>query len=92
MHAGSLTRDTTAARVYRHLAEYRGRWLTTMEIGRATGSQCTSTRISEVRAQLPEGERIDRRQIGLLHQYRLVNVGQGDLWEEHRGVSPSIPA
>jgi hypothetical protein len=92
MHAGSLTRDTAAARVYRHLAEYRGRWLTTLEIGRATGSQCTSTRISEVRAQLGAEERIERRQVGLLHQYRLVETGQAELWEEHRGVSPQVPA
>lgn len=75
MHAGNILNERTAAgRLYRAFGR-RGYWHSAAELAARIGTTCLSTRISEVRAQLPAGERIEVicRGIGRWY-YRLVTA------------------
>ena len=61
MHPGKLEGHTAAARVYHALRSEPGRWWGGSELAEAAGTTCVSTRISEVRHQLPAGERLEHR-------------------------------
>ena len=61
MHPGKLEGHTAAARVYHALRSEPGRWWGGSELADAAGTTCVSTRISEVRHQLPAGESIEHR-------------------------------
>lgn len=82
MHAGSLDNPkNAAAKVFAYLRDIHPREATTDEIGRATGSRCSSTRVSEVRKQLEmdpgRGWRVVRTYRRGLHYYRLERIAQG---------------
>jgi len=60
MHAGSIDNDrTAAARVYAALSG--GGWVSGWDLSRAARTTCVSTRVSEVRAQLPATETIEHK-------------------------------
>ena len=73
MHAGKLTGDAAAARVYRILRARPGRWVDGWELTLGAQTSAVSTRISEVRSQLPKGEKIEVEQVGHGFWYRLVD-------------------
>lgn len=59
MHAGNIESAKTAAgRLYRAFGR-RGYWHSAAVLAARIGTTCLSTRIAEVRAQLPRGERIE---------------------------------
>lgn len=62
MHAGKLGRDNAATRVYRVLQEVYPGLISNVELQVRARTVAPSTRISEVRNQLPEGERIEKVQ------------------------------
>jgi hypothetical protein len=76
MHPGKLDGNTAAARVYRALRSVPSHWWGGDELAAAAATTCVSTRISEVRHQLPAGERIEHRcevyQFKRRQYYRLV--------------------
>ena len=75
MHAGSITNDlTAAARVYAALRGANGRWLNGYELQDEARTTAVSTRVSEVRRQLPAGEEIEMKQEGRRFYYRLTRV------------------
>ncbi len=75
MHAGKLTGDAAAARVYRILRSRCGHWFGGWELTLAAQTSAISTRIAEIREQVPErGERIERTQAGRRFYYRLVEA------------------
>ena len=53
MHFGSIDRDTKAARVYRILTSRYGHWGDAWELTLLAQTTGISTRISEIRQQLP---------------------------------------
>ena len=79
MHPGKLEGHTAAARVYHALRSDPGRWWGGSELAEAAGTTCVSTRISEVRHQLPAGERLEHRtevfQFQRKQFYRIVVEG-----------------
>lgn len=59
MHTGNILNECTAAgRLYRALGR-RGHWHSAAALAARIHTTCLSTRIAEVRAQLPRGERIE---------------------------------
>ena len=76
MHPGKLDGHTAAARVYRALRSVPGQWWGGDELAAAAATTCVSTRVSEVRHQLPAGESIEHRtevyQFKRRQYYRLV--------------------
>lgn len=60
MHAGRIDGDTAAGRVYEVLKGKAGEYVGGMELTLLARTTAVSTRISEVRRQLPAGERIER--------------------------------
>ena len=60
MHSGSIYGNTAAARVYQVLKELDGDWIGGWELGQVAKTNAVSTRVSEVRRQLPPGESIPR--------------------------------
>lgn len=75
MHAGSIDSDIAkAARVYRQLKRHTNKWCDAWWLTVETETTAISTRISEVRHQLPPGERIEVKQEGGRFYYRLVRV------------------
>lgn len=79
MHCGSLENHTKPGQVYRYLRERAGCWCDSWELQQATHTTAVSTRISEIRCQLPAGERIETEQRGKQWFYRLVLAGRGQL-------------
>ena len=75
MHCGSLNGKTAAGRVFRLLDERRSEWLTGWELTMKAQTTAVSTRISEVRHQLPPHLRLEHRTTREGHEYRLVWVG-----------------
>ena len=71
MHYGKLDQNTAARRVYRVLRR-RKSWIGGMDLTLKAGTTAVSTRVSEVRAQLPQGERIEVRRDKAGAWYRLV--------------------
>jgi len=62
MHAGSIDNPrTAAAKLYGVLKRTRGRWSSGLQLALAIDSTCISTRISEVKRQLPSGEIIEKK-------------------------------
>lgn len=59
MHCGTLTGNNAANRVYRVLLQWVDIWLPIPQIAMWTDTVSTSTRISEVRRQLPPSYRIE---------------------------------
>jgi len=85
MSYGRLDRDTAAARVYRYLLNHKGMWLDGWTLTMATKTSAISTRISEIRQQLPENGRyaVERKQEGQAQYYRIVErEGDMALFEE----------
>jgi len=88
VHTGSIAEDsiTAAARVYRTLCAAHGGWIGGWELQDAAKTTAVSTRVSEVRHQLPPGERVEMRQVGHQFFYRIVKslppvvVGQVELF------------
>lgn len=89
MHAGSLTGNTAAARVYGFLRERRGEWVDGWTLTQEARVTAVGTRVSEVRHQLAarpdlcerveQTDRLDGRRGSW---YRLVYAsGQTDMWE-----------
>jgi len=75
MHPGSIESDLTAAgRVYAYLGHHRGCWVDAWRLTLDTRTTAISTRISEIRHQLPRNERIEVKQVGRGFYYRLVKV------------------
>ena len=60
MHVGSIRNPGTAAgRVYDVLRSRCGDWLSGWDLTTAARTTAIGTRISEIRAQLPQGQRIE---------------------------------
>jgi len=77
MHVGSIESELTAAgRVYAYLAHRRGSWVDSWRLTLDTQTTAISTRISEIRHQLPPTEDVEVNQIGRKFYYRLVKVVQ----------------
>lgn len=72
MHPGKLTTDTAAARVWRFLLAHEGTWINSWLLTVSTKTTAISTRISEVRHQLPEGYRLEHERRGQKNYYRVV--------------------
>ncbi len=60
MHVGKLTTDTAASRVYAILKARGGDFIGGFELSMVAQTSAVSTRISEIRKQLPANERIER--------------------------------
>ena len=78
MHHGNIERDTAAGRLYRYLLDNANIWLDAYHLMMATRTIALSTRISEVRRQLPPGLAIEhpttRRDGKTMQFYRLRKV------------------
>ena len=80
MHAGSINNQRTAAhRVHQALIAARGEWRSSWALTVACRTTAIGTRVSEVRAQLPPTQRLERSaRPTLAHErgswYRLVEV------------------
>jgi len=72
MHYGKLDQNTAARRVYRLLRDAKGEWMDGWTLTVRGYVTAVSTRVSEVRAQLPQGERIEVRRDKRGAWYRLV--------------------
>lgn len=74
MHAGRIDAGDLAAagRVYSHLRRHPGMWVDGWSLAMAVQSTAVSTRVSEVRAQLPPGQTIEVKRVGDAFFYRLV--------------------
>jgi len=75
MHVGKLDNDTAAGRLYRILRAHPGEWMGGWELSQAAATDCLSTRISEVRRQLPRHlvmEHEERRIDGKRRQFYRV--------------------
>ena len=76
MHPGKIDGNSAAARVYKVLRSLPAHWFGGEELAKAAQTTCVSTRISEVRHQLPAGERIEHKsevwQFKRTQWYRLV--------------------
>ena len=72
MHAGSIHNQTKAGRLYRYMRERQGEFMDSWQLTCATATTAISTRISEIRSQLPPGERIEAQQRGQRWYYRIV--------------------
>ena len=72
MHYGSIHNDTAAGRTYRLLKAFNGLWMDSWYLTRQARSTAIGTRISEIRKQLPAGERVETKQEGHKFFYRLV--------------------
>jgi hypothetical protein len=73
MHAGSLTGDSAAARVYRRLREAEGTWVGAWDLTLDCRTTAVSTRISEVRHRLADAEwDVESRYEGGRWAYRLA--------------------
>lgn len=72
MHPGKLDTDTAAARVWRYLLAYEGVWTDAWGLTVDTRTTAISTRISEVRHQLPDGYRLEHERRGQRNYYRVV--------------------
>jgi len=81
MHCGDIdSMGTAAGRVYAYLSERPGRWVDSWELTQAARVTALSTRISEIRHALRDkhrGERVERKQVGRRHYYRLVATQLG---------------
>lgn len=75
MHAGKLQGNNAANRVWGVLCNHIGTWLPIPDIARLSATVSTSTRISELRHQLPAGYRIE-------HTWKNPNDGEprGGSW------------
>jgi hypothetical protein len=95
MHPGKLEGNTAAARVYHTLRSLPAHWFGGDELAAAAGTTCVSTRVSEVRHQLPAGERIEHRsevfQFKRTQYYRLV-MGQLASAPSRAGALTTVPA
>jgi len=75
MYLGSIESDLTAAgRVYSYLKRRMNKWCDAWWLTVDTKTTAISTRISEVRHQLPPDERIEKKQVKGKFFYRLVKV------------------
>jgi hypothetical protein len=72
MHAGSITKDTAARRVYLALCAHRGEWLVNMDLAQlARVNLSLSTVVSQVRQQIPDDMQLECEQRGKRWYYRL---------------------
>lgn len=75
VHPGRIDTDLTAAgRLYSHLRRHRGKWIGGWQLTLDTKTTAVSTRISEIRHQLPETEQIEVKQEGRNFFYRWMKV------------------
>lgn len=77
MHCGSIHNpETKEGRLYAHLQEGIGQWFSGWDLLKVINTTAVSTFISSVRAQLPDGEALEResRRVGRQSKnfYRLV--------------------
>ncbi|MCK4306083.1 MAG: hypothetical protein KAY24_17720 [Candidatus Eisenbacteria sp.] len=81
MHAGSIDGMTAAARVYRVLKSEQ-RWIGGYELQDRAETTAVSTRVSEVRHQLPETEAIEMKQEGhrFFYRWKRVPVKKTTVW------------
>lgn len=62
MHVGTIQNPKTAAgRVYDRLLEANGRWLSGWDLSISARVTAVGTRVSEVRHQLPAGQRVEHK-------------------------------
>lgn len=81
-HGSIWSYETKAGRVYRALLKREGQWVNGWDLTQVCQTTAISTRISEVRQQLPAGEVIEGRRVGRSggYEYRLVAAaGQMEL-------------
>lgn len=71
MHAGKIDNKTAAARVFSVLHKRLGEWVGGWDLTVEARTTAVSTRISEVRTQLPDGMNLETRQEGHQFFYRL---------------------
>lgn len=77
MHPGTIDSDLTAAgRVYSYLRRHANKWIDAWRLTLDAKTTAISTRISEVRHQLPPNERIEVKQEGRKWFYRWAKVKQ----------------
>lgn len=86
MHYGSIRNPKTkAARTYALLMSLDGGWIGGDKIAEIVGTNCMSTRLSEVRKQLPPHLCIERQVThtdeGCINEYRIVRAGQLELFD-----------
>ena len=74
MPAGKLEGDTAANRVYRYLKRNHGQWFGGWQLTIDTHTTAISTRLSEIRHQVPANEKIEVDQDGTDWFYRLCKV------------------
>lgn len=79
MHAGTIHNPkTTAGRLYRRMKLEPGTWFDAWNLAIQMKTTALSTRISEIRSQLPANERIEHEEVnqnGRRRQfYRIVSV------------------
>jgi|TARA_R110000824_G_scaffold188467_2_gene369797 hypothetical protein len=73
MHAGNITKDTAARRVYLALCAHRGEWLMNMDLAHlAQVNLSLSTVVSQVRSQIPDDMELHCEQRGKRWYYRLA--------------------
>ena len=79
MHVGSIAEDSVAAaaRVYRTLKAAHGGWIGGWELQSESHTTAVSTRVSEVRHQLPSSESVEMKQVGQQFFYRIVTAKPG---------------
>ena len=81
MHCGKLTTNSAAGRVYRELrrwSQFGSGWVNGWQLSVNARTTAVSTRISEIRHQLPPNERIEKKQDGRGFYYRLVQEVPSD--------------
>jgi hypothetical protein len=78
MHCGSIENNTAAAKVYRILRGLHGQWIGGWELTVKAEVTAVSTRVSEIRRQLPPHIEIQHRQRGRKHFYRVIEKSPAD--------------
>jgi hypothetical protein len=76
MHTGRLDTLSAAARVYRYFRMHPDAWLDSWRLTLDCQTTAISTRVAEIRAQLPSDELIETKQEGKRFYYRWRRVEQ----------------
>lgn len=81
MNYGKIENHTAASRVYR-LLRTSGRWLSGWDITIKARTTCASTRVSEVRHQLPDDELIETKCEDEVWYYRWKKIDKPSTAEQ----------
>ena len=83
MHAGNITSDSAAGRVYQRLARDAGKWVDAWQLALDAETTAVSTRVSEVRRQVAalgmSVEHEERREAGKRRQYYRLVPARGQM-------------